>query len=275
MSQDAILKFLKENPSSINFDINKLNDYVYVTNNLFNHAARKGSSDEQFSLLLKILNNANSENPLLGGIITNLCYRYNEKLEERDFIFPYIYEIKDNYDNVVDITKPAYSRWLVSSSNTLGTVALMRGEVERGKKILERGLKIYSLAAHTPLLYLNLCMMYFQYAMIRFQEGRVNHAASIFEKCYYLSISAINEIYSSRNDYILSMKFDCDRLTKIGLEALKANSFLLRDKSLFGSRIPKVNVDTNFDVSVITARFARPSSSWHKNIEKKINEVQL
>lgn len=266
-------KLFKKKPSNIDFDINRFDDYVYVTNNIFNHALRKGSNDEQFSLLLEILSNASCENPLLGGVITNLCYRYNENLEERDFIFPYIYEIKDSYDNVADVTKPAYSRWLVSSSNTLGTVALMRGEVERGKEILERGLKIYSLAAHTPLLYLNLCMMYFQYAMIKFQEGRVNHAASIFEKCYYISISAVNEIYSSRNDYVLSMKFDCHMLTEIGLEALKANNLILRDKSLFGCRVPKVNVDAKFDVSVITKRFARPYSGWHKGIEKRINEV--
>lgn len=234
---DFVKQFLAEMPSNIEFDKSKLSDHAYLTNLIFS-PSRTCNNDQQFSLMLEMLIFMEKNNPFIGGIITNLCYRYNENKLERKFVLELLYNLKTKYDRLLDITIPINSRWLVSSTNTLGTTLLMEGEVDRAKLIFEAGLRKYAFASHTPLLNLNLCMVYFQYAMIKVSENRRNHAISLFERCYYLSVSSVNEIYSSRNEYVLSMKMDCDKLLELGSQALKAKCHLSNGKILTGSRVP-------------------------------------
>jgi len=272
MISSCLQEFLEKHPSKINFNEDKLQEHAYLTDLIFS-PARSCSNEQQFSLLLEILSKIDESNPFVGGIITNLCYRYNENKKERSFLFPELYEIKKKYDLSVDLTKPINVRWLISSTNTLGTIALMRGDITQAKKIFEKGVKKYSLAAHTPLLYMNLCMVYFQYAMIKYDEGRLNHSISLFERCYYLSISAVNEIFTSRNEYILSMKTDCEKLIQIGAQSITAKEIMSKENKLTGTRVPKIKVKGNFKSVVVLSRFEDKTSDWHFNVEKNINGV--
>lgn len=270
---EVLKSYVVEKPSNISFEVERLIDHSYLTHLIFS-PNKPGTKDEQFSLLIEMLLHMELSNPFLGGVLTNLSYRYNENKEKYGFILPYLFMFKKSYDHKADTTKPIFSRWLISSTNTLGTIALMEGNVDEAKQIFERGLKKYALSAHTPLLYMNLCMTYFQYGLIKYQENHINLAISILERCYYLSISAINEIYTARNEFVLSMKMDCEKIIEVGLEALKAKEIISSNKILSGSRVPKIKQNNDFKVEVVLGRFKHSKSIWHNAVECKINEVK-
>lgn len=266
--------FVELNPSDIELEGGKLNDHAYLTQLIFSNN-KSGTPAQQFSLLLEMTALMEVNNPFLGGVITNLSYRYSEEVCKREFIFPEIYALKKSYDDNADLTQPAGARWFISSTNVLGTIALMKGDVGEAKAIFERGLRKYALSAHTPLLYMNLCMIYFQYGLIKYSEGRVNHAVSMFEKCYYLTVSAINEIYNVRNDWVLAMKFDCEKLIEIGAQSLVAKEIISMSSPLTGSRIPKVKARGNLQLDIVLSRFKVTDSKWHKKIERLVNSRLL
>lgn len=261
-------EYLKKNPPIKKIDEKKINDRKYLISTILGNV-KDINKDEQFNTLIHALGLMKITNPYLGGIITNICYRYQEKSEEREFIFPKIYELKESLDNNANFNEPVFARWLVSSSNTLATLALSKGHIDEAEKIIHRCLKINSLSSHTPLLYMNLCLMYFQLAMIYFHKGDLKSSSCIFEKCFYLTNSAINEIYNTRNEFLLSMKIDCDTLIELGNKSIIALNKL--NIELEGSRVPKIKNKKNFSSKIALKRFQNLNSDWHDTIDFKIN----
>lgn len=267
---ENIHNFINSNPSGISIDLNKINSHSYLTSLIFGNN-KYGDKNQQFSLLLEILKEMEMSNPFIGGVLTNLSYRYNEEIESRGFIFPNLYKVKKEYDNRGNFSQPINVRWLISSTNTLGTTALMQGNVKEAKLIFERGLKKYSLSGHTPLIYMNLCMIYFQYSLIKYSEGRINHSLSLFEKCYYLTASALNEIYNVRNDYASSMKMDCEKLIELGLNSLRAIELISKGKNIVGSRVVNSKSNKKFEANMVLSRFKFKECDWIKDIEGRVN----
>lgn len=263
--------FLECNKTNIELEKDMLRNHAYLTKNLFHNSKLK--NDEQFTVLLKHLHLFDTKNPFLGGVITNICYRVAEDYDNRSFIIDHLISIKSEYDRKVDLSHPINTRWLLSSTNTLSTLILATGRVDEAKKILEKGLRRYSLGAHTPLINQNLAMIYIQYAMIKFSESRLNLSSSIFEKCLYHCSNSLHEIHNSRNNFFSSMLSDCQNIVEISKSA--STGIALRKGKQIGSRTDIGNNITTFSSKVITSRFFNnfiKEHNWHLNKDIQINK---
>ena len=257
------------------YTVEELKNHRFVTNNIFSSGARKYNNNDMWFLLLKNLTIIPSDSHFIGGFITTLSYRLMEDFENRSFIIKHLINIKKFYDLNSDISLPSHSRWIISSSNVLGSVLLMSKKSEEAKEVFDRALSLLSKIPHTPLFMWNLCMLHYQYGMIFVEKEEYKKAIQQFEKCFLTGKNAIDEIYHPRNNYFISMFIDCENILKlskyssIAINALRKN---LSEGSRFSEM--KLNSSMKFNGEIVINRFSelrKEEKQWHKKIETIIN----
>ena len=258
------------------YDKNKLKDYFFVTEHIFNAGTRKYNATQAWLLLLKNLPNMEIDNSFLSGFITVLSYRLMEEKNSRKFIIPYLFKIKQLNDRI-SFNKPIYSRWFISSSNTFATVLLMDGDIDEAEELFIRALSKLSFIPHTPLFMMNLCMINYQYAMILLDRGKDTEAMHQFEQCFFNAKKTLDEIYNPRNDWFLAMYSDCEQVLKLSKNSMIAWRTLNNGKLPEGSRFLNMGLNNNFrfDGLIPLNRFSNldnNSKQWHLSVANIIND---
>ena len=257
-------------------DLSKVNDEFYMTRSLVNAASREYNKDEIFFVALNALRVVKKDNHFFGALITLLCYRVLEQPDSRGWIVDSLFEEKRKFDNSEITLTPNRSRWIISSSCTLGMVLLLKGEIFAANEVLKSSLENAD-PEMNQLCYWNHSLCLFMIALIETYQGDFVSSGWKYIKVFDFSRKAINDLYHSRNDWLLGQVSDCKALLSIGELAVKCASKCLGNIPA-ESRIAAIKYNGNINLNPIfeRSRDARKlaNESFFQEVEKKLNEAR-
>lgn len=196
-------------------DDNKLKDNVYLTNALFNAAARPFIGDDLFIVTYAYLNHLALDNPNFGGLITLLSYRITDQLAARGHVLDAVYATYCRYREAVPRHDAVAFRWLVSSSNALVSALLSEGKTEQAEEVADGALKTIVHPGLNPMVHQNYAMLLFQGGLIKAWKGRFDEAASLFIGAVNAGRYGMIDLLHPQNSWVLGQMSDCYKFLHI------------------------------------------------------------
>ncbi|MDD5271740.1 MAG: hypothetical protein PHU14_03360 [Methylovulum sp.] len=229
---------------------NKLNDNVYLTNNLFNASARDYSSDDLFVVTYSYLKTLPQNNQNFGGLITILSYRIADRLDERAELLDAVYATYKQYRETVQTHDAVAFRWLVSCSSTLATVLLSVGSIAQASNVVDGALKMIVHPGFNPMVHQNFTLLLFQGGLIKAWNGRFDEAASLFISAVNAGRYGMIDLLHPQNNWLLGQISDCHKFLEIIEAAYSAAMACSKDQlppqSRFASGKSAAKLKINF-----------------------------
>ncbi|PPD45687.1 MAG: hypothetical protein CTY16_09810 [Methylobacter sp.] len=233
-------------------DREKLKDNVYLTNNLFNAAARNYSHDDLFVVAYAYLNVLPLENQNFGGLITILCYRIGDKLDERANIIEIVNVTYRYYVEKVSIHNAAAFRWFVSSSSVLATILLSIGSITQASNVVDTALKTIVHPSFNPMVHQNYTLLLFQGGLIKAWYGHFDEAASLFIGAVNAGRYGMIDLLHPQNSWVLGQMSDCRKFLHIIEASYNAALACTRNKLPPESRFAPVKASSKLQINFQT-----------------------
>lgn len=258
-------------------DADKLNDNVYLTNTLFNAGARGYSGDDLFVVTYAYLNTLALNNPNFGGVITILCYRIADKLDERAHVLNEVYTTYQRYRDVVPGHNALAFRWLVSSASTLATTLLSTGEVAQAADVVDSALKAITHPSLNPMVHQNYALLLFQGGLIKAWAGDFDAAASLFIAAVNAGRHGITDLLHPQNNWLLGQLSDCHKLLRVVEAAYCAALACTRNRMPPQSRFGQVKTAPrlNINFQAIFDRFECCNKATPAFFQQAVNNMQV
>lgn len=201
-------------------DEKKLTDEFYVTGAIINAATRGMENNELFFVAYNALSVMPINNHFYGALITLISYKYLEAPEYRGWVLGVLLDSKRKFDEGVEYCTPNTARWGISSATAFALVLLLNDRVEDADRVLSSALKRYEPNLN-QLSYWNYCQCLILKASILVFSGKNKEAGWKYLAAFDFSRKAINDIFHSRNDWVLGQVSDCHALLNLGELAMK------------------------------------------------------
>nr|WP_314876140.1 hypothetical protein [uncultured Pseudomonas sp.] len=201
-------------------DQNKLADEFYMTGAIVNAATRGMENNELFFVAYNALAIMPITNHFYGALITLVSYKYLEAPEYRGWVLDTLFESKKKFDGAVEYCTPNLARWGISSATAFSLALLLNDRVESAEWALDSALTKYEPNLN-QLSYWNYCQCLILKSTILVHSGNSKEAGWKYLAAFDFSRKAINDIYHSRNDWVLGQVSDCHALLNLGELSLK------------------------------------------------------
>jgi len=254
-------------------DSGKLSDEFYVTRKLINAATRGLDNNELFLAAFSALSIMPTSNHFYGALITLSAYKYLEAPDGRGWVLDVLNRCKIEFDNAPTTKTPNIVRWGISSATALSLALLLNDRIEEAERTLDATLLNYP-PNYNHLSLWNYCQCLILKSSIVFYSGKKVDAGWKFLSAFDFSRKSINDIYNSRNDWVLGQISDCQALLSLGELSLKCGVKCL-GKIPSESRYADISFNGKVNFAPVFARFqssrAKFSSNFFESIEKAFN----
>lgn len=254
-------------------DASKLNDEFYVTRKIINAATRGLDNNELFLAAFSALAIMPLNNHFYGALITLSAYKYLEAPEGREWVLDVLNRCKIEFDDAPTAKTPNIVRWGISSATALSLALLLNDKVDEADRILNVVLSHYE-PNYNQLSLWNYCQCLILKSAILFYKGKKAEAGWRFLSAFDFSRKSINDIYNSRNDWVLGQISDCQALLSLGELALKCGVKCL-GKIPSESRYADISFNGKVNFTPVFARFhssrAKFKSAFFEGVEKEFN----
>lgn len=255
-------------------DTNKLADEFYVTEKIINAGTRGMGNQELFFVAYNAFSVMPARNHFYGSLITLIAYKYLEAPEERTWVLSRLIEAKKKYDESIEVKTPNIVRWGISSTTALSLALLLNDFVDDAERIIDKTISVFE-PHHNQLSYWNYCQCLILKSAILVYKQNQGEAGWKFLSAFDFSRRAINDIYHSRNNWVLGQISDCQALLSLGELALKCGAKCLGNKIPSESRFADIKHHGGVSFAPVFIRFrdsrAKFKSSFFDSIEKNFN----
>lgn len=206
--------------ASYRLDQSKLADEFYMTGAIINAATRGMENNELFFVAYNALAIMPKNNHFYGALITLISYKYLEAPEYRGWILNILLESKKQFDGALEYCTPNLARWGISSATAFSLALLLNDRVDDAEWTIDSALANYEPNLN-HLSYWNYCQCLILKSTILAASGKNKEAGWKYLAAFDFSRKAINDIYHSRNDWVLGQISDCHALLNLGELSLK------------------------------------------------------
>lgn len=258
-------------------DKKKLNDEHYVTSKIINAATRNLNNNELFFTAFNALREIKPENHFHDALITLLSYKTLENPKGRMWIISTLEKskIESQKDNNVILT-PNIVRWNISSTASLSLLLLLNDLEESASNIINHTVNENS-TIYNQLTFWNYTIIKLLQALIEANNNTPKKAGWTFLETFDFTRKAVNDLYHSRNDWILGQISDCRALIELGELALKCAVKCLGNIP-HETRIANISFNGVIDLSPIFSRCRMARGNFNgvffDEVTRKINEGQ-
>jgi hypothetical protein len=217
----------------------RLLDHSYYHDNFLNPKNRQ----DFYYKCLAALECVDIKNPYIGSLITLISYRIAESLNVRSNSVDFLVSLKRKYDENIDVNIPISTRWLTSSSTTLAIVLIALERHDEAQSILETLLRKYFLCVDNQLSYWNFSTALIILARLVEKKGNKKRSYQIYSRCFEFSKESINKILHGKNQFVLNMFIDCQKIlrnTEVAYHNFQKFDFIYK-----GTQYPKLSIPIN------------------------------
>ena len=237
-----------------------LEDEAYVTGAIINAATRGLNNSELFFMAYNALAIFPEKNHFYGSLVTLISYKYLEAPECRGWVVRVLLGAKNRFDSSADSYAPNSVRWGISSATALSLALLMHDRLADAEEVIDSALLRYEPNIN-QLSYWNYCQCLILKATLRLHAGEQAEAGWRYLAAFDFSRTAINNIYHSRNDWILGQISDCHALLRLGELAMKAAAKTLGPIPS-ESRSASIGYDGPIDLMPVFSRIPKARSKF-------------
>ncbi len=254
---------------------NKLADEFYVTGAIINAATRGMDNNELFFVAYNALSIMPIGNHFFGALITLISYKYLESPDYRGWVLEVLLDAKSKFDAFVGYCTPNFARWGISSATAFALVLLLNDQVGNAEDVIDSALGKYDPNLN-QLSYWNYCQCLILKATILAHSGKLKEAGWKYLAAFDFSRKAINDIFHSRNDWVLGQISDCHALLNLGELAMKCATRSL-GKIPSESRYADIKYSGKISFAPVFTRFQNSLPRFNSNFfnasEKFFNAV--
>ncbi|WP_323615046.1 hypothetical protein [Pseudomonas putida] len=241
-------------------DQDRLADEFYITGAIINAATRGLDNGELFFVAYNALAIMPLTNHFYGALVTLVSYKYLEAPECRAWVVDVLLESKKRFDCAAHSDSPNVVRWGISSATALSLVLLLNDRVDDAECVIDSAFTKYEPNLN-QLSYWNYCLCLILKATVLFHAGRCKDAGWKYLAAFDFSRKAINDIYHSRNDWVLGQVSDCHALLNLGELGMKCAAKSIGDIPL-ESRYADIKYGGAINFMPVFSRFQRSRSKF-------------
>ncbi|OUM36988.1 hypothetical protein B8W72_05610 [Pseudomonas putida] len=252
-------------------DEKKLSDEFYVTGAIINAATRGMENNELFFVAYNALSIMPINNHFYGALITLVSYKYLEAPEYRGWVLGVLLDSKRKFDEGVEYCTPNIARWGISSTTAFALALLLNDRVDDAGCVIDSALKRFEPNLN-QLSYWNYCQCLILKATILVYSGKNKEAGWKYLAAFDFSRKSINDIYHSRNDWVLGQVSDCHALLGLGELAMKCAVKSL-GKIPSESRYSDIKYSGKISFAPVFSRFQSSRSKFKSDFFDAVEKV--
>lgn len=209
-----------EIPISFEFDLSKQNDIHYMNKIVFSASTRK-KGNELFYFLFCVLTLMSKESKFYLGILSVLSYRIAESPIDRNIFGLEIISRRIEAINIFDHSKadPVLLRWIISSGYAVSVLCLYYKLPDKAKLLLASITPLSRYSSLNHMVYWNLAASLMIKGYLHFGNNEIEEAKLTFMELCDLTERGVRDIYSTRNEALVTQTADCIALIEIGSQA--------------------------------------------------------